>query len=81
MIDLAHHAKLIGAQIRFVARHAVSGVRADDEATIAAMKEIVATLRYSADAIDLERMCREDAARERAARNAVRLGRKPEGER
>jgi len=79
MITLARHTAMICAQIRFVARHAVSGVRAEDAATIAAMKEIAATLRYSADAIDLERVCREGAARDRAERNAIPWG--PEGKR
>ncbi|MGX9426273.1 MULTISPECIES: hypothetical protein [Bradyrhizobium] len=71
MIDLARHVSLILKQIRFVARHAVSGTRSEDSQSIAAMRQIVAEFRRSASAIEIEAKRREESARDRAVRNAI----------
>jgi hypothetical protein len=78
MIELSRHVSTICAQITFVARHAVSsGYRAEDAQTIAAMREIAATLRSSADLFERQCQQREASAQSRTERNAM-LYREPE---
>jgi hypothetical protein len=79
MIDLARHVSLILKQIRFVARHAVSGTRSDDTQSIAAIRQIAAELRRSASAIETEAKRREECARARAERNAILMREREEG--
>jgi hypothetical protein len=74
VIDLARHATLIGKQIRFVARHALGGCRADDVHTIEALTEIILMLRKTADALAQEKKRREASTQDRTDRNFVGRG-------
>jgi hypothetical protein len=71
VIDLAKHVPVILRWIRFTTRHAVHGTRCEDVRSIAAMREIAAELRRSANAIETEAKRREECARARLERNAI----------
>ena len=79
MIDLARHVSVILKQIRLVARHAVDGTRSEDVQSIAAMREIAAELRRSANAVESEAKRREECARARLERNAILMRDREEG--
>jgi hypothetical protein len=79
MIDLARHVSVILKQIRLVARHAVGGTRSDDAQSIAAIRQIAAELRRSANAIETEAKRREECARARLERNAILMRDREEG--
>jgi hypothetical protein len=77
VIELAKHVDVILDQIHFVVAHARNNTRADDEASINAMKQIVKALREDADLVFGELSVRQSNRANRLQRNAIRQTERP----